>query len=86
MKYLPIFLFAAGVWAQSAAPTAVPQTPAPDRPAAHFDAGQHMAPPAASASPDTVVATFDGGKKLTLGELNSFLAAILYLTGKEKDI
>jgi peptidyl-prolyl cis-trans isomerase C len=59
MKYFPLFLFTAAVWAQSLAP----QAPAP-------------APSPQAVSPDTVVATFDDGRKLTAGELNSFLAAM----------
>ncbi len=60
MKSFIFFLLTAGVWAQSAAPPA------------NFNAGQHMAP----VPPDTVVATFEDGRKLTAGELTSFLAAM----------
>lgn len=73
MKYSLIFLITAAVWAQSSAPPPAAQAGSQNPPVAHFDVGQHMA---AANSPDTVVATFDNGKKLTLGELNAFLAAM----------
>ncbi|MGA2736966.1 MAG: peptidylprolyl isomerase [Bryobacteraceae bacterium] len=62
MKSYLFFLFAASVWAQSAAPQAAsPASPAP----------------APAAMPqDTVVATFGDGRNLTVGELDSFLAAM----------
>jgi peptidyl-prolyl cis-trans isomerase C len=76
MKYSPLFLITAAVWAQSAAPPAVPPAPAParspDTVKSTFDVGRALA----TISPDTVVATFDDGRKLTVGELNSFLAAM----------
>ncbi len=73
MKYLPVLLFTAVVWAQSPA-AAPPVEPAPSSnpPVAHLDVGKALA----AKNPDTVIATFDNGKKLTLGELNSFLAAM----------
>src|SRR6202167_4189292 len=62
MKSSLFFLFAAAVWAQSAAPQAVsPASPA-------------SAP--AALPQDTVVATFGDGRNLTVGELDSFLAAM----------
>jgi peptidyl-prolyl cis-trans isomerase C len=54
----PSLLFAVAAWAQSAAPQAVPLSPAPDLP------------------PETVVATFGNGEKLTAGELKGFIAAM----------
>lgn len=57
------------LWAQSAAPPAQ----SPNHAVAHFDVGAHLA---ASVTPETVIATFDDGQKLTAGELNSFLAAM----------
>jgi peptidyl-prolyl cis-trans isomerase C len=59
MKSTLFFLFTAAMWAQSAAPQAVPPATA-----------------AETLPPDTVVATFEDGRKLTAGELNSFLAAM----------
>jgi peptidyl-prolyl cis-trans isomerase C len=62
MKSFLFFLFTAAVWAQSALPTpAAPPSAAP-------------APPALP--PDTVVATYEDGRKLTAGELNGFLAVM----------
>ncbi|MGO4884873.1 MAG: peptidylprolyl isomerase [Bryobacteraceae bacterium] len=69
MKYFPAFIFTAMLWAQSAAPPAQ----SPNHAVAHFDVGAHLA---ASVTPETVIATFDDGQKLTAGELNSFLAAM----------
>ncbi|MGD0365374.1 MAG: peptidyl-prolyl cis-trans isomerase [Bryobacteraceae bacterium] len=60
MKSFIFFLLTAGVWAQPAAPPA------------NFDAGRHMV----AVPPETVVATFEDGRKLTAGELTSFLAAM----------
>jgi parvulin-like peptidyl-prolyl isomerase len=63
MKSFLFFLVTAAVWAQSAAPQlAAPQASAPS------------AAPALAA--DTVVATFETGRKITAGELTSFLAAM----------
>jgi len=71
MKYFPFFLLTAPVWAQSATPPAA--APAPSKPKVTIDIGKMLA---ASVTPDTVVATFDDGRKLTAGELNSFLEAM----------
>ncbi len=76
MKPFLFFLLTAAVWAQSSAPPAPSQPPAPQAPApvnmGTVDVGQRIA----ATPPDTVIATFDDGRKLTLGELNSFLAAM----------
>ncbi|MGA3044305.1 MAG: peptidylprolyl isomerase, partial [Bryobacteraceae bacterium] len=71
MKSFPLFLIAAALWAQSAAPPAVPLAQPPNN-VKTFDLGRALA----STSPDTVVATFDDGKNLTVGELNSFIGAM----------
>jgi len=76
MKYLPFFLFTAAVWAQSAAPPAAapastPPARSPDA-VTTLDLGKMLT----GVSPDTVVATFEDGRKLTAGELNSFLTAM----------
>src|SRR5271165_1837325 len=82
MKYFPFFLLTAAVWAQSAAPPAAPPAPAPgagsqaqspNMVTSTFDVGKAMAK---TVSPGTVVATFEDGRKLTAGELDSFLAAM----------
>jgi peptidyl-prolyl cis-trans isomerase C len=77
MKYLSFFLITAAVWAQSAAPPAAAPVPAPQaqKPkvvTSTIDLGAHLA----TVPPDTVIATFDDGRKLTIGELTSFLAAM----------
>jgi hypothetical protein len=77
MKSFLFFLFTAAVWAQSAAPPAAPPAPAPQAPSpntgtATLDVGRALA----AASADTVVATFEDGRKITFGELNNFLAAM----------
>jgi peptidyl-prolyl cis-trans isomerase C len=77
MKYLPFFVIAAAVWAQSSAPPAAPPlsapqaSPAPRVVTSTFDVGEHLAP-----ALNTVVATFDDGRKITAGELNGFLAVM----------
>ena len=75
MKYLLFLLLTAAVWAQSSArppvPTPMPTGHPPDGPATSLDIGRALALP-----PDTVVATFEDGRKLTAGELDSFLAAM----------
>jgi peptidyl-prolyl cis-trans isomerase C len=78
MKSLLSFLFAGAVWAQSATspapdPAAAPPAPSPQVYKQTFDVGKALA---ASVTPDTVVATFEDGRKLTAGELNSFLDAM----------
>jgi len=77
MKYLTIFAFTAAIWAQSATPppAAPPATEStePNHPVANFDVGAALA---ASVKPETVIATFDDGQKLTAGELDKFLAAM----------
>ncbi len=71
MKSSLFFLIAAAVWAQSAtAQQITPPAPPPDTPT--VDIGRILG----ALSPDTVVATFDDGKTLTAGELNSFMAAM----------
>jgi hypothetical protein len=76
MKSFLFFPIAAALWAQSAAPPAAPpadpQTPPPGTAVQTFDVGRALG----VVSPDTVVATFDDGKNVTAGELNSFLAAM----------
>jgi len=77
MKYFSFFLITAAVWAQSAtppaaAPPSAPPAHSPNPPVANFDVGAHLA----TVPADTVVATFDDGRKLTIGELTSFLAAM----------
>lgn len=59
MKSFLLFLFTAGVWAQSVLPQPTPTAPATP-----------------AVAPDTVVATFEDGRKITAGELDSFLAAM----------
>ncbi len=75
MKSLLFFLITAAVWAQPAAPPAVQpaasQAQTDQTVKSTFDAGQHL-----TAALDTVVATFGDGQKLTVGELNSFLASM----------
>jgi peptidyl-prolyl cis-trans isomerase C len=79
MRYFFFLIMPAAVWAQSAAPPAAPAGQAPVAPEGQspqvitstFDVGQHLA-----AALNTVVATFDDGRKLTVGELQSFLAAM----------
>jgi parvulin-like peptidyl-prolyl isomerase len=77
MKSFLFFLFTAAVWAQSAVPPAAspaspPPAPPPNTVTATLDVGQALA----AATAGTVVATFEDGRKITLGELNSFLAAM----------
>jgi peptidyl-prolyl cis-trans isomerase C len=77
MKSFLFFPITAALWAQSATPPApvpapAPQAQAPDTPTATFDLGKHFA----TVPPDTVIATYDDGQKLTIGELTSFLAAM----------
>jgi hypothetical protein len=70
MKYLLFPLITAAAWAQSAAPPA-PQAPTPGN-VANFDVAAHLP----TVPPDTVIATYEDGRKLTLGELTTFLAAM----------
>ena len=75
MKYFLLFLFTAAVWAQSAAPPApapAPQAQTPGARAATIDMGRVLG----AVSPDTVVATFEDGRSITAGELDTFLAAM----------
>jgi len=77
MKYILVFLFTAAVWAQSAAPPAPASPSAPEAKAPRvvtqtIDMSQLLG----VVSPDTVVATFEDGRNITAGELNSFLAAM----------
>jgi len=72
MKFFLFFLYTAFVWAQAAAPAAAPQAPSPNTAMPPIDVGRALA----AASADVVVATFDDGRKITLGELRSFLAAM----------
>jgi hypothetical protein len=76
MKSFLFLLFTGAVWAQSAAPPTLaapsaPQEPSPNRVTATVDMGQVMAERAKA-----VVATFEDGRKITAGELDSFLAAM----------
>lgn len=76
MKLFLFILFIGAVWAQSAAPPteappAAPQAESPRKVTATVDVGQLMAERA-----KTVVATFEDGRKITAGELESFLAAM----------
>jgi peptidyl-prolyl cis-trans isomerase C len=83
MKSFLILLITAAAWAQSSAPPAAPAPPAaavptvppaqsPNVATATFDVGAHLA----TVPADTVIATFDDGRKLTIGELTGFLAAM----------
>jgi parvulin-like peptidyl-prolyl isomerase len=53
-------------------PPAAPPAQSPNVPTATFDVGAHLA----TVPADTVIATFDDGRKLTIGELTGFLAAM----------
>ncbi len=74
MKSSLLFVLTSAVWAQSAAPPAAP----PTRPVHQPDASVtiDMSKAIAATPPDTVIAIFDGDRKLTLGELDSFLQAM----------
>jgi len=72
MKLSLLFLAVAAVWAQSEpSPASQPQvqTPAVKRVVKHIDFGQLLAD-------QTVVATYEDGRKITAGELQSFLEAM----------
>ena len=74
MRFSLFFLFTVAVCAQAQepAPPAAPMGPGPGDRVVTVDMGKALA----DARSGVVVATFDDGRKITLGELDSFLAAM----------